>query len=140
MLFKIYIDESGDEPPEIIFSNRKQLKLNNFINYLNHLKNLEKKSSIQWDFLKIDSNHINSASANQLVGLQFADCFATAFRNYGFEINSFGAVETSYVQILKPLVYHQNNNYKSNGLKILGNTTKCCEETKNLLKFYNIEV
>ena len=74
-----------------------------------------------------------------MAGLQFADCFATAFRKYVFEPNSFGDVEISYAKILKPFIYNKKDNYKSYGFKILGTTANCKKETKMLLKDYKID-
>ena len=136
-LIKDYKSENSGFP-KIIFSNRRQSKVKDFICYLYHLKT-KNHSKIDWDIFKIDENHIKSIPHNKMAGLQFADCFATAFRKYVFETNSLGGVETSYAKILKPFVYNKNGNYKSYGYKILGETSKCQKDTKILLIDYKIE-
>ncbi len=125
--------------PKIIFSNRRQSRIKDFLSYLTLLKN-KNDSKINWDVFAIDKDHIHSTPHNQLAGLQFADCFATAFRRYAFEINSLENVETSYANILKPFIYNRANNYKSYGFKILGKLDSCHPETKQLLKNYKFEI
>ena len=45
------------EYPYIVFSNRKQSKVEDFITYLNKLKT-ETKNEIHWDSFSIDEEHI----------------------------------------------------------------------------------
>ena len=121
------------EYPYIVFSNRKQSKVKDFITYLNKLK-AETKNEIHWDSFSIDEKYIKSMPHEKRAGLQIADIFATAFRKYMFECNSFEDVESSYAKILKPFIYNSKENYKSYGLKILGKYDDCNTETIECLK------
>ncbi len=134
-----FLKDKDVKYPQIVFSNRKQSKVQDFLIYLNKLKQ-EADNNIDWKVFSIDEKHIKSISHEKMAGLQIADVFATAFRKYMFECNSFGDVESSYAEILKPFVYNVNKNYRSYGLKILGEYNQCNIETVECLrKHFNFD-
>ena len=125
--------KSDQEKVKIIFSNRKQIKIDRINKYINILK-LDKKSQIDWSTIE---NKIDIKNHNQIAGLQFADIFATAFRRFAFEGDRYG-VETIYMKILKPFLYKRKNQdeekIENYGIKIRGlKISKLQAETKELI-------
>ncbi len=115
----------------IVFSNRKQMKIEKIRQYLMELKE-EKNISIEWDVI----GNIDVKNHEQLAGLQFADVFATAFRRYGYEGDRLG-VETSYIKILQPFLYKHGSKIPNYGIKIRGlNYHELTEETIQMLKLF----
>jgi hypothetical protein len=116
---------------EVIFSNRKQLKMEKVKEYLKHLKN-DKSCRIEWSAFDIEN--VRVVNHDQLAGLQFADVFATAFRHYAFEGLALG-VDTGYAKTLKPFLYKRAGSIESYGLKTRGIDLKSLNrETEKMLK------
>jgi hypothetical protein len=108
-------DKSKNKKLKIIFSNRKQMKLDVVKRYIELLKN-DQSCKICWEVL--DQAEIIVRNHNQLAGLQFADIFATGFRKYFLEKDEFNNVETSYIKTLKNSIYSYKNKYQNYGIKI----------------------
>jgi len=119
---------------KIIFSSRKQLKIERVERYITSLK--KQDTQIEWSVI---CDQIGVYNHNQRAGLQFADIFATACRRYAFEGDKFG-VETSYLKTLYPFLYKHNNKLENYGLKIRGNFLKFHKETVQMLEDWNFKV
>jgi len=120
---------------EIIFSNRKQLKLEKIEEYLNRLKS-DKSCKIDWSAF----GDVGVRNHNQLAGLQFADVFATAYRHYAFEGLSLG-VDTGYAKSLKPFFYKRAKAIEGYGLKTRGiNISSLKSETRKMLEDFGFKI
>jgi len=120
--------DNANETAEVIFSNRKQLKLEKVQEYFDSLKN-NSSCKIEWSAF----GQVRVVNHDQLAGLQFADVFATSFRHYAFEGLKLG-VDTGYARALKPFLYKRNGLVENYGLKTRGiNSEFLHQETKEML-------
>ncbi len=121
---------SSGEVAKIIFSNRKQLKIEKIKEYLERLKS-DSSCRIEWSSF----GDVSVANHDQLAGLQSADVFATAFRLYAFEGRNLG-VDTGYAKTLKPFLYKRGRVIEGYGLKIRGMSDfkNLDRETEKMLK------
>lgn len=71
---------------------------------------------IHWPVIDIDGIEAHDQPARY--GLQLAD-LAVSGLNWGLEPDYYGNCECRYARVLKPHVYHQNDNYFSYGAKIV---------------------
>lgn len=106
----------GDGRVKIVFSRRGGMQYGDFQNYLLHLRTSDAPVQIHWPVVDIDG--IEALDHSKRAGLQLADTIASAVAN-GIEPDRYGNCECRYAELLKPIIYHRNQNYLSYGLKFL---------------------
>ena len=87
------------------------------------------------------SRHSSAASSNwadlqnSTTRRRAADVSARAFAE-AVEPNIYGRYESSYAKALKPVLYEQNGNYMSYGVKMLGRYDLLDDRQKELFQHY----
>jgi len=101
-----------DAEAHLIFENRANTSYTELNKYITDLMG-KKDVSIRPNVLKSWKNVGKSQSKN----LQLADAITTSLYK-ALEKNQFSLTEHSYIESLRPFIYHKNGNYQAYGLKL----------------------
>jgi hypothetical protein len=107
----------GDGRVKIIFARRGGMSTDDFKEYLHRLQaGDDPEIRIHWPVVDIDGIEAHDQPAK--FGLQLAD-IAVSGLTWALEHDFYGNCEPRYATALKPIVYHQRENYMSYGAKIV---------------------
>ncbi len=106
----------GDGRAEIVFSNRSEMKYEEFRDYLRILRDKpgEEAGRVEWSV--IDCDLVSAQQHAKSMGLQVVDSVASGFQRAVEPQRGF--TEDRYARMLKPTVYAYNGRRRNNGLKI----------------------
>ena len=93
----------GDGCAEIVFSNRAEMKYEEFREYLRLLRERSDKEDIRIDWTVIDCDRVSALPHAKSMGLQIADAVASAFQRAVEPQRGF--IEDRYARMLRPVVY-----------------------------------
>jgi hypothetical protein len=125
------LDDRGDGPAELVFSNRAEMSYATLRNYLDLLKAQSGISDVRVEWSVISPDLITVFTPGKRMGLQIADAVASSFY-YAVQPSRHGFTEDRYARMLKPVVYRRQGQHLGYGLKFWP------EETENLLETENI--
>lgn len=117
---KIYNER---RPTKVILSERKSFSISQCRAYLEKLKverhdarYFNNKGSISWDGL--DPKFVTVSKSKAEIGLQFADCIASAIHK-SVDENWYGSAQSEFVKLLRPHFIAQNGVVRDFGFKLL---------------------
>ncbi len=108
----------------LIFENRANTsyaELNKYITDLIGKSQIKPDIFVSW----------KAVNKGQLKNIQLADAITSSLYN-ALEPNKFGLIEESYINTLKPTIYHRQNNYHAYGLKIF---PRMCNDKSLILEY-----
>lgn len=108
----------GDGTPKIIFSERANLTMTNFGDYVRRIKCGETRyqSFAAWDF--VDLNNIHTRPHRLCDGLRIADFVASSFGS-AVEYKQHDLKDDRFIVAMKRKIYCPNRRIISNGVKLL---------------------
>ncbi len=105
----------GDGTPLLCFSKRKQVSYDDIKEYFLKLKELS--TTIDWNFIDEQQFHVYASA--QCMGLQIADAVASSTYQY-LNKNDYGMTDSTYLNMLKPVLYCHNGRIDGYGYKKFG--------------------
>lgn len=109
--------DSGNGTAEIIFSERKSIQYERFVDYLNKIKGTD-TTNTEWAY--IDTNlvtKVEATDAQHQEGLLTADYLASSVGR-AIEYKEHGVFDDRFVRLFRPVIYNHNGKYLSYGFKI----------------------
>jgi hypothetical protein len=111
-----WADREGAGKVMIMFSTRRGLSTENFEGYLNVARRSPwAKDYAKWEL--IEPYDFHAKPNKDLIGLQVADCYASAL-GQALEKNDYGMTECCYVRQLSPRIMNLNGARKGTGIKL----------------------
>ena len=106
----------GDGRAEIVFSNRSEMKYEEFRGYLRRLRSHASEEDVRIDWSVIDCESVSAEQHAKRMGLQVVDAVASGFQRAVEPQHGF--IEDRYARMLKPVVYAHGDRRRNYGLKI----------------------
>lgn len=112
-----WVHENQPGPLRVEFSTRRGLSVDSFCEYLEIVRTSRHvtRDYVKWQY--IDHRHFHASPNRNLVGLQMADCYASAI-GQALELNDHDMTDCCYVRQLQPKIMARNGTCKGYGVKI----------------------
>lgn len=129
--------KSGDGTPKIIFSERKSLRYQDFIEYAKMLRDDKGKHPSNTDWRHIDLSKVVEVEQENCDGLRLADFIASAYGR-AIEYKGYGHTDDRFVRPLKANIYRSNGKAFKNGFKLFPREAEALIESDDRFAWFKM--